>query len=132
MSIWNFKVGDLVICQQLDINDTTKVISEHIKELHAKDFATDYNGGEYQNYKPIPLTDEILEKNGFKKGDAEWAGYALSDYLFLVFCGNFENHKYELVASNMEADVNTEIYIDYVHQLQEVLSLSGNNGRIVV
>ena len=132
MNIWNFKVGDLVICQELDVSDNTKVLYEHVKELQPKDFATDYNGGEYVNYKPIPLTDKIIEKNGFEKGLFNWSGYAISEYLFLVDCGNFENHKYGLVSSNMEADVDTEIYIDYVHQLQELLRFLSIDDKLTI
>ena len=65
MGIENLMVGDWVLVKELDYNDKTTVVSEYQHQIRLKDFAEAYNAGEYKVYEPIPLTPEILEKNGF-------------------------------------------------------------------
>ena len=133
MNIREFMVGDWVICQNLCLEDKTKVISSYSTELTLKDFASYYNGNsEYVNYEPIPLTKEILEKNGFVKGEFSWSGYEISEYLFLVPSAESEDHQYELVASNATSDIGTDIYISDVHELQRFLKLRGIKKKIIL
>ena len=83
-------VGDWVICQNLCLEDKTKVISSYSTELTLKDFASYYNGNsEYVNYEPIPLTKEILEKNGFVKGGMRMGNY----YIVLSLCTGINHQK---------------------------------------
>jgi hypothetical protein len=44
------------------------------------------------NDERILLIDEILEQQGFKKGDFEWSGYEINDNLFLVHSGMTSMH----------------------------------------
>lgn len=75
------------------------------------------------NDERIILTDEILEQQGFKKGKFEWSGYAMNENLFLVHSGMTSNHSYEVVASDPRADICTGIYIDYLDELNELITL---------
>jgi hypothetical protein len=75
------------------------------------------------NDERILLTDEILEQQGFKKGDFEWSGYEINDNLFLVHSGMTSMHSYEVVASDSRADICTGIYIDYLDELNELIKL---------
>ena len=75
------------------------------------------------NDERIILTDEILEQQGFKKGEFEWSGYAINENLFLVHTGMTSNHSYEVVASDPRADICTGIYIDYLDELNELITL---------
>ena len=74
--------------------------------------------------KPIPITAEILEKNGFKNdGVSRW--YKWSD----------ENAKilfnpYYLVTEIESRDVTIKARFDYVHQLQQAIRLCGIDKRI--
>ena len=72
---------------------------------------------------PIPLTAEILEKNGFKYNDIPivlgWEQYGLTLYRggdgFLINCGQ-----------------NVALIINYVHELQHALRLCGEDKEIVL
>ena len=75
------------------------------------------------NDERIILTDEILEQQGFKKGEFEWSGYAINENLFLVHTGMTSNHSYEVVASDPRADICTGIYIDYLDELNKLITL---------
>lgn len=74
----------------------------------------------YLEAKPIPLTDEILKKNGFIK-EREWGGFKIKDCLELVHAGMFSMHSYEFVGTDNSSSACTGIYIDYVHELQHIL-----------
>ena len=96
-----------------------------VTELRGKKVAvsyTDDNGNtKYSEllpemaFKPIPLTAEILEKNGFEYyNDAAWV---LANWFILV-C-EFDWLRY-----------NDKIKIKYVHELQHVLRLCGIEKEI--
>lgn len=76
----------------------------------------------YIEAKAIPLTDEILEKNGFTK-EREWCGtFKIKDGLDLVHAGMYSMHSYEFCGD--DGGMNsacTGIYIDYVHELEHIL-----------
>ena len=80
----------------------------------------DYHESEIE---PIPLTPEILEKNGFHYNDLpfvqSWEQFGLSLYLggdgYRINCGQ-----------------NVAMVIDSVHQLQHALRLCGIEKEIVI
>lgn len=73
--------------------------------------------------QPIPITPEILEKNGFVYSDLpfeqSWQQFGLSLYRggdgYRINCGE-----------------NVAMIIDYVHQLQHALRLCGIEKEIVI
>lgn len=73
---------------------------------------------------PIPLTADILEKNGF-----EWRAYGVvlaGEDMALVQCGD-----YWKIKPNQDSN-DTFCYIWYVHELQHALRLCGIDNEIVI
>jgi hypothetical protein len=69
----------------------------------------------------IPLTAEILEKNGFSKTtEAEFNYYQMPDDCF------------EIDINNVGCAYSVDVIIKYVHQLQHALRLCGINKEIVL
>lgn len=78
---------------------------------------------------PIPLTPEILEKNGFDGVSV----YNWSDDIYLVSLYHWDIGKWEVVIYNLDRDqFIIRLYITYVHQLQHALRLCGINKEIVL
>lgn len=89
---------------------------DYFYQVKPEDFAKDY----VTNFNPIPLTPEILGKNGFILINE---GYELpSKYLatsrFFVFINKSSNSYYILVGGDW-------VTLMYVHQLQHALKLCG-------
>lgn len=80
-------------------------------------------------YRPIPLTCEILEQNGFKlhKGEKGLSGVTTSPYYSIkgspyIFCDG----------NPFAVWFEDEVTIKYVHQLQHVLRLCGLKKEIIL
>lgn len=71
------------------------------------------------NVDPIPITEEMLEKNGFEFFDSSYFNDIVS-ITFLPSCIYFICHVYK----GEVCDV-IERHIDYVHELQHLLRLCG-------
>lgn len=87
----------------------------------------------YDNIFSIPLTPEILEKNGFKR-DPLWhhCDKDLDNYSISVQLGYANRIEYVKIAEKGKDDVipseRTKLYlthIKYVHQIQQALRLCG-------
>lgn len=88
----------------------------------------------YDNIEPIPLTAEILEKNGFKKKKYS--------NLETLFYGEFKNYDFIYVRSfgcpefeignsfDEEGELQEFTTIKYVHELQHALKLCGIEKEI--
>lgn len=86
---------------------------------------------------PIPLTAEILEKNGFVNDfyetesiadyrTIELEGYSYSDYLVLITWCNGQ------LRATFEPRGSVEMVCDYVHELQHALRLCGIEKEIKI
>ncbi len=101
-----------------------------VKEIKQSCVYVEDNGYEYNEIEPIPLTPEILEKNGFilKEGEKSMYGvtiathYVRDDIPFEVFCDG------EPFSIWFQDPVN----IKYVHQLQHALRLCGIEKEITL
>lgn len=80
--------------------------------------------GEYQNIAPIPLTAEILEKNGFEKIGTSYQ-YIARPGLYIRLIGISSKHLSLQIASRY-------IGLEYVHELQHALRLCGIDKVIVL
>lgn len=89
--------------------------------------------------EPVPLTKEILEKNGFEKLD--FSHYHINDRtLVLDADGTWEDTTWHWVVTEMSTnakghDVVLDYYvatINYVHELQHALKLCGIDKEIVL
>lgn len=106
MDCKDLMVGDWVICNHYQDKPFTK-------QFGVADFAK----GEYEFCEPIPLTEGILVKNGWRKHimlyKNEWYGNI----------GLFEEHgKFYYM----------DLKIEYVHQLQHLLRLCGIEKELVI
>lgn len=67
--------------------------------------------------QPIPLTPEILEKNGWEERP--------TGYVFYTNGKRYDNSLWYIFSSNTFVFNNAEFQINYVHQLQHALKLCG-------
>ena len=74
------------------------------------------------NIFPIPLTPEILEKNGFSdkyaEDDLSYATDYSGDVIAVHICGN--------------GGIMDEMYFNYVHELQHAMRLCGIEKEIIL
>lgn len=104
-------IGDWVIVN----SKPTKV-----EEVDGGSINTTYSYGEIEGYidedeiSPIPLTTEILEKNGFTFRTPTSMHY---DYLFVVFL-NEDAEVFTLIGGQQR-------WLRYIHELQHALRLCG-------
>lgn len=101
-------------------------------------------GKEYKGFFPIPLTPEILEKNGFRKSNV---GENYTDYVFLLDLGGyilacFYKEPIAGVSTLLKCNKSVckgggvnEVHlctIGAVHDLQHALKLCGISKEIVI
>ena len=121
-------LNDLVLMRETDGDEETypfKPGEVHIRHLNGIDDG-------YIEAKPIPLTDEILEKNGFHKTDGWGSVFKIKDGLELVSSGMYSMHSYEFCGADDSVGTCTGIYIDYVHELQHVLKQCEIEKNIII
>ena len=121
-------IGDWVLVEKIP----TKVNGLAILQIMTDDH--NYNEDDSVELEPIPLTEEILEKNGFR------ITHEHADYYFeengekMDFCMrkmyDKDNPKQQKGWSFYAFNVLT--LVDYVHELQHALKLCGIEKEIVV
>ena len=89
----------------------------------------------FEEIEPIPLTPEILEKNGFviKKKWAQIGNFGNSPLIMWHFVDDpvLKNYKHELeVHQNDTGKVHVRIPCEYVHELQHALKLCRIDTKI--
>lgn len=117
------KATDLMIGDW--VQDTGPVLIDAISNEDICTYRNEYGyvTANPSNLKPIPLTAEILEKNGFVYNDIPfvdgWEQYGLTLYKgcdgFRINCGR-----------------NIYLILDYVHELQHTLRLCGIDKEITL
>lgn len=81
-------------------------------------------GNNWMEVKPIPLTPEILEKNGFETKFG-YSKYNDEDDFFLITWNEISHHlRIRTFDNDCALDKD---HIDYVHELQHALRLCGLN-----
>lgn len=117
-------VNDLMIGDLVQVNgEVFKVISISYFDIGISDSKEDFYHEHIDNIEPIPLTQKILEKNGFVKQDydgwliSENNGRRLIEYRTDYFGGlliiNYVEEPYSKIS----------IKLKYVHELQHALKL---------
>lgn len=83
---------------------------------------------------PIPLTPEILEKNGFEKRTiGRIPQYVIADDYFDIMINEYTDSIWRFEYNNAEIQFpSTRIFICYVHELQHALRLCGIDKEIVL
>lgn len=89
---------------------------------------TEYqDNADSNNVKPIPLTAEILEKNGFKKTTDE-KYYMCDDYSELS-AEEYSDSIWLICCSDIECNLPVQkIMVSYINQLQQFLCLCGEEN----
>ena len=83
--------------------------------------------GEDKSFEPIPITAEILKKNGVEQ-----------DVVYLFECSNehfyigYWETEHVLEVQNHRSKEEITINCDYVHQLQQALRLCGIEKEIII
>ena len=132
MKVTELMIDDWVLSN--DLNIPIKV--RGIMNQYSGSVCFYYNTREYivDDFKldPIPLTEEILEKNGFGFIDTSnneyssvWTGWWILDGLELGCCDNSKFPVFFNIA-------DTNVKINYVHELQHALKLCGIEKEIVL
>lgn len=126
------KKGSVVVIRGIDADDKLEgkglVGVAHCHPLDEEQF----DGGIWCEYlEPIPLTAEILEKNGFETEDAKEGGFVICDDYYDIFIYEWSD---SIWVARYES---TEMYIpfeqatmSYVHELQHFLRTSGIEKEI--
>ncbi len=80
---------------------------------------------EFDEIEPIPLTPEILEKNGFEKDEFSLFMYPLIDGVV-----RFDEHQYGLYCNILRPFSRYDAVCNYFHQLQHAFKLCGIDKEI--
>lgn len=107
---------------------TTEDASYHL-------YAERQNMGDVENISPIPLTPEILEKNGFKKVKNSFGGcyYSIADDYYDLTIEEYSDSNWYVEYNDTEVPLPTSRNsVCYVHELQHTLKLFGIKMDIVL
>lgn len=133
---------DLMIGDWVMYNPNVFIEDEY--ETAKEWFPTQINSGEDIDlaiegcYSPIPLTPEILEKNGFAKSTPPPGIHAKcydldnKEEKYHLTIANYNKHKRLLLDVDSEDSECFNIKCDYVHQLQHALRLCGIEKEIIL
>lgn len=129
-------IGDLVIDTEFERNkaDVIEIVEPTRVWLSGGKTYTPI-----EHIEPIPLTPEILEKNGFviKKKWAQRGNFGDSPLIMWHFEDNplplTHDYKHELeIHDNSTGKTHVEVPCEYVHQLQHALRLCGIDKEIIL
>ena len=117
MKAKELKIGDLITCY----GEILKVASCDMFMCSAWDENNDLcDHINYDDLFPIPLTSEILEKNGWKEDDEIWGIDSTFGHLHIEFFSNGKEIE-AMVSVTDDRDVCCLRQIKYIHQLQHLL-----------
>ena len=117
MKAKELKIGDLITCY----GEILKVASCDMFMCSAWDENNDLcDHINYDDLSPIPLTEEILEKNGWKEDDEIWGIDYTFGHLHIEFFSNGKEIE-AMVSVTDDRDVCCLRQIKYIHQLQHLL-----------
>lgn len=130
------EANELMIGDYLRTRFSKKII--RVKEIKQSCIYTEDNGYEYNEIEPIPLTTEILEKNGFGKypfhnikGQHQWSWWLnMSTCVSLWYRELNDDPKDGMMVRVDSPLVNICIRVDYLHQLQHAIKLCGIEKEI--
>ena len=120
--------------KELMIGDWVLIGNNHIRVTSLQE------GKDYVEAQPIPLTAEILEKNGFEKSNqiSDTPPYYMDEEgnIYYSFEQNGVNHFWGWWQPDNVFEIPTNamgwINIKYVHELQHALRLCGIDKEIVL
>ena len=126
------KIDELMIGDHIIAYNQFKIIRKIDKKKNEVYCEESITSIEDKDIHPIPITSEILEKNGFKEDVHncsifyDWSNLDGDDVTLRRYpCGYFELH-----ITDNENLRNVRFPIDYVHELQHALRLCGIDKEI--
>lgn len=139
-------VGDIV---RLRISHNAVRIESIFTSKHAEGYLCHHtflhNGEKRYNYslsmlEPVPLTEEILEKNAFKREEEErgfsepYCVYVNNDfqYVIKVYPKEGMDRYSRLEIGEYDDNEYISLLINHVHELQHALRLAGVNKEITI
>ena len=141
------KISDLSIGDWVRYESTVRTLPMKVLGIGEKDTMCDdqiYITGETEagrifcevtELKPIPLTPEILEKNGFVDYEVGRGWYVLNvaDVLQVWLHRNSHDWTFQLMKwSPLSTHEISKVFINYTHQLQHALRLAGVEKEIEI
>lgn len=85
-----------------------------------------------RNIDPIPLTPEILEKNGWKKRTEGWYFMMISKYMYLSVEFGYENGIRVFLKRNTDGLYVKLNVANNVHELQHILWALGKDANLKI
>lgn len=127
------KANELMVGDFIRTIYAQKIIK--VREIKQSCIYTNNNGYEYNEIEPIPLTNEILEKNGFEvthnmSSSRNKDVWSLRVSKYKVFHIIEHHNKRQFPYFWIEIGSNSDI--KYVHQLQHALRLCGIEKEIIL
>ena len=125
------KPTELMIGDKLKTVFNQKIV--RVNEIKQNCLYTEDNGYEYNELEPIPLTEKILEMNGFTHNVTAPCGYYnasvydMHDILFHVSGDTYEDTWHTEVFIDHNNNEYVLFNLCYVHELQHVLKLCSLN-----
>lgn len=113
------------------IKGTVRLENYEAKELGDKGYLSGDCGAWVKDIVPIPLTPEILEKNGWRTQN-RWYYYLDVAEGFISYIGIDFKHKSNKGHLYVEVDGNNMVEIQYCHELQHFLFGLGLNHEMEV
>lgn len=112
------------------------IIKDYPMKAMPKQMSPEYYTRSLVEIEPIPLTPEILEKNGFPYDNKERLYYPFSNKAFAIERDEHDDRVfyYSMYVYNPYSSFNWHeiIEIRYVHELQHALKLCGIEKEIVL
>lgn len=120
----NLMLGDFVICTEFGKNEIDTIESVEERRVFLKHGKT-YTPSEY--IEPIPLTIEILVKNGFVLDD-EW--YIYTEQGVNIEVAFRDDNKFVYDLSILTGSGSMDIHAKYLHELQHAMRMFNINKTI--
>lgn len=128
------KASDLMVGDFVNVNDLSLRVGA-IRQDELGFFDNDYkiywcSDDEFDRIDPIPLTEDILVKNGFEKTTNDWNRHGRPLIIF-------ESMGFPTISIHADMDmkhfwVHGTIDLTYVHTLQHLLRLCGIEKELVI
>ena len=130
MKAKELKIGDWVLAGGSPIK-----IDELVEGIDAltlyDDETNEIENYSYDELSPIPLTEEILEKNGWRENDEIWGIDYAFGHLHIEFFSNGKEIE-AMVSVTDDRDVCCLRQIKYIHELQHILWALGMDDDLKI
>ena len=119
LNTYKLMIGDWVCVYS---NDRTETHPFRVNEIVERGVYDSHKGFvEEKDIEPIPLTPEVLKKNGFKL--KEWGSHKQYQLTYSIECEDVVTIKIDYIGNNFVINLcRNDIVIYNVHELQHILN----------